>query len=352
MAIVAAAIMFASSASSCMLSVARSMVPAAGASTSAPNAGAAASTAAPSGRGTAAPAGSGPQVAAKGGLATRFFAPYLPLEMFEYDFPMATGPAKNYTLAFVLSDAKGTLLWDGTQPLANPKVIKRVDELRRAGGDVIISCGGANGSEVGTVIKDVAKLTAAYQSIVSMYKLKMLDLDIEGGSVSGPSVDIRNKALVALKKANPGLKISYTLAADKDGVNYLSVDLLSNAKKNGLVVDCVNAMLMDFGGVSASGVISGAKATIAQLNKIGMTSTSVGICFMLGVNDSGGTMTLADAEAVAKYAKGEKRVMWMSFWSVARDNGSCAGRKYADAKCSGVAQSTYAYANAVKKSFP
>ena len=299
-----------------------------------------------------APQTPGVQVASKGGLSTRFFAPYLPLEMFNYDFDMAKGPSKNYTLAFVLSDAKGTLLWDGTQPLTNPKVIKRVDELRKAGGDVIVSCGGANGSEVGTVIKDVAKLTAAYQKIVSTFKLKMLDLDIEGGSVSGPSVAVRNKALVALKKANPGLKISYTLAADKDGINYLSVDLLKDAKKNGLVVDCVNSMLMDFPNVGAAGVISGAKATIAQLNKIGMTSTSVGMCFMLGVNDSGGTMTLADAEAVAKYAKSEKRVMWMSFWSVARDNGSCAGRAYADAKCSGVSQATYAYANAVKKHFP
>ena len=109
--IVVLAFVFSSCASSCALSLAKSMLPAGGsAATYAPSksTGAAPKNSPP---GTAPPAAAvpGPQVAAKGGLASRFFSPYLPLEMFEYDFDMAKGPAKNYTLAFVLSDAKGTL---------------------------------------------------------------------------------------------------------------------------------------------------------------------------------------------------------------------------------------------------
>jgi chitinase len=261
--------------------------------------------------------------------------------MYDYNFDMAGGPAKYYSLAFVLADQSKQPSWNAMESLTNASVIASIDKLRSKGGDVIISCGGANGSELGYVIKDLDALVAAYQRIVDTFKLKWLDLDIEGGQLESTSIDLRNRAIAKLQKTNPGLLVSYTLSADSSGLNSLSVGLLENAKKNGTRVDCVNLMAMSMGPDNGSAaIISGVKATKASIDKIGLGS-KVGIIIMCGVNDSGGATTLEDAKKVKAFADSTDWVRVLSFWSVARDNGGCAGKKAADPSCSGILQQKY-----------
>lgn len=282
-------------------------------------------------------------------FASRVFAPYLPLDMVNYSFDLAGGPCKFYTLAFVLADTNKQPSWNGQQQLAVPAVRSAIDKLRAKGGDVIVSCGGASGSELGTVISDAKQLQAAYQKVIDAYKVRWLDLDIEGGPVGDTaSVDTRNKAIAALQKANPGLLVSYTLSADTNGVNWPSVALLQNAKKNGVNVHSVNGMLMEMNQNNADNIIKGAKAIKSQIAQAGLPGAKVGICVMIGVNDSGGPCSLADARAVAAFAKKTPWVNWTSFWSVARDNGNCAGKTQADGSCSGLAQAKYAFCAAFR----
>ena len=211
---------------------------------------------------------------------------------------------------------------------------------------MIISCGGAGGQELGFALKDPKQIQSAYQSIINAYGLKWLDLDIEGGQLEPVSVNRRNVAVAALQKANPGLTISYTLSCDVSGLNSLSKDLLVNAKKNGVKVGCVNCMLMEMPQNTAENVIAGAKNAYAQCQAMGL-GTKLGICPMIGVNDSGEPHTLADAAKVALFAKSSPWVRMLTFWSLGRDNGGCSGKKQADGTCSGVAQAKYAFAKAL-----
>jgi chitinase len=264
--------------------------------------------------------------------------------MANYEFDMANGPSKYYSLAFVLADSKNQPSWNAMEDLSKSSVISSINKLRAVGGDVIISCGGANGQELGYAIKDLNSLVSAYQKVIDTFKLKYLDLDIEGGQLEEKTIDTRNKAIAKIQKSNPGLILSYTLSADSSGLNALSVGLLENAKKNGVRVDVVNAMCMSMGQDNGSAqIISAAKNAKAQVDKVGIGS-KIGITIMLHTNDYGGPTTLEDAKKVKAFADQTSWVRLLSFWSVARDNGGCPGRKYADPSCSGATQGKYDFA--------
>ena len=81
----------------------------------------------------------------------------------------------------------------------------QIADLRKAGGDVIIAFGGQAGQELGVTCSDVASLQAAYQAVVDKYKVKQIDLDVEGDAIENQaSNDRRSQALTRLVAANPG----------------------------------------------------------------------------------------------------------------------------------------------------
>src|SRR5207248_861955 len=122
------------------------------------------------------------------------------------------------------------------------------NDLRGMGGDVIISFGGAAGTELGNACGDVGSLQAAYQSVINQFRLTWMDFDIEGAPIADTAaVDRRNKAIHNLQAANPGLRVSYTLPVDRTGLPGEGTSLLRNAQSNGARVDVVNIMAMDYG---------------------------------------------------------------------------------------------------------
>ena len=89
---------------------------------------------------------------------------------------------------------------------------------------------------------------------------------------------MRDQALIALKAANPGLQISFTLPVLPDGLDNNGLAVLAAAKHDGLTPDVVNIMAMDYGaavdnnGAMGADAISAARATLAQMAKIGLAS--------------------------------------------------------------------------------
>ena len=62
-------------------------------------------------------------------------------------------------------------------------------------------------------------------------------------------------------------------------------------------------------------------------------------------------MVRLNADTLIAYAKANTYVGWLSFWSLGRDNGSCAGNTTASASCSGITQNNYDFTNKFK-AFP
>jgi hypothetical protein len=232
----------------------------------------------------------------------------------------ATGN-KFYTLAFIISNstANSAPYWDGSMPLSDNKYVTDIANLRAQGGDVIISFGGASGMELAQVYTSVGPLQAAYQQVITKYNLKWMDLDIEGAFIAdAAAINRRNQALKNLQTASPGLKVSYTLPAMPEGLTQDGLNLLSNAKSNGVQVDIVNVMAMDYGSCNidmGQAAINAASNTRDQLATLGVSS-KIGITPMIGVNDvSCENFTTANTQAVVNYANANSYIGFLGFWA-------------------------------------
>jgi hypothetical protein len=309
-------------------------------------------------------AGGGTSAAPPSGPASaeRLFAPYIDMSLAPAQQLLAIqrrSGIRVFTLAFVVDDGSCKASWGGLgQTLPddahwNGTTIRSlVDGVRAAGGDVIVSFGGAVGADVGPGCRTAAEAQAMFQSVIDRYGVTMLDFDIEGYAASQkPVVDLRNEAVKGLKAANPGLVVSYTLPVLPTGLADAGLGILAAVRSSGLDLDVVNVMAMDYGagfdnggrmGVSA---IQAATAAEAQVRQAGLSS-SIGVIPMIGVNDvATETFTLADAQQLVEWARATPWVSRLSMWSVTRDSGSCPGQAWASPVCSGVAQADDAFAH-------
>ncbi|KAJ3155545.1 hypothetical protein HDU89_006511 [Geranomyces variabilis] len=294
--------------------------------------------------------------AAPGGTwGAKTFAPYVDVMLWP-TLDVATVNAatgiKHFTLAFIYAGGDGNPTWGGITPMSQNFYLDIINRLRAAGGDVIISFGGANGQELAQANTDAAALQAKYQAVINQYQLTWIDFDIEGpGLVDKPSVDRRNKVLAALQKANPKLTISYTLPALPTGLTSDGVYLLQSAAKAGFSPKVVNIMAMDYGaGAAPNGAtgmggyaIAAAQATYAQAQAAGLKSAKIGVTPMIGVNDvQGEVFRVADATQLATWASTSSYVAELAIWSLNRDT-SKSGALYASSQ---VKQADYDFSKA------
>ncbi len=289
----------------------------------------------------------------------RLFAPYIDMSL-TADQQLLTIQQQSgirvFTLAFIVGNGGCTPTWGGLGPISNDMLpngttmLSLVNGVRSAGGDVIISFGGAAGAELALGCSTPASLQAAYQAVINRYHVNKLDFDIEGGAaLDQASVDRRSAALRALAAANPGLQISLTLPVLPTGLVDSGVNVVANAVSNRTPVAVVNIMAMDYGSSfnpNAMGqhAINAANATLGQMRTAGM-SARLGVTVMIGSNDvQPEVFTLADARNLLAFAQSNTSIALLSMWSVARDNGTCANAGFASPVCSGIAQNPFDFA--------
>ena len=115
---------------------------------------------------------------------------------------------KSVTLAFIVEANGCTAGWGGlggTLPTDNfpngTTVQSQVQALQSAGVQVIISFGGASGSEPAVGCPSATDLQALYQSVITRYGVKMLDFDIEGSEETNTTANATR--VTALKPSRP-----------------------------------------------------------------------------------------------------------------------------------------------------
>jgi hypothetical protein len=290
------------------------------------------------------------------------FAPYADLSLYPLYNLSASASVEGtrfFNLAFITTNGACNPEWGGVTALNDASISTDIAGLRAAGGDVRVSFGGASGAELAQSCTSASSLAAAYQKVISAYSLKYIDFDVEGAAVADTaSIGLRNQAIATLEANNPGLKVSYTLPVLPSGLTSQGVAVLSSAKADGVNLDAVNIMAMDYGASFAGDMAAlaeqAATATAGQIQSV-WTSLSASQAFaklavtpMIGVNDvSAENFSVADASALAGWAK-SRNLAWLSFWSATRDQ-QCAGgvAAFASATCSSVAQSAGAFGQAM-----
>ncbi|MEW2285462.1 cellulose binding domain-containing protein [Streptomyces sp. NPDC047841] len=295
-----------------------------------------------------------------GTTASAGFAPYVDTSLYPaFDLlgaADATG-VKTYNLAFLTDGGGCTPKWGGVTDLTGDAVAAQIGALRAKGGDVRVSFGGASGSELATTCSSADALAAAYGKAVDAFRLTKVDFDVEGGALPDTAANTRRaQAIAKLQAQHPGLDVSFTLPVMPEGLTQDGVNLLANARSNGVRINTVNIMAMDYG-ASYSGDMGtyaeqAATATQAQVKSVlGLSDSAawkaVAVTPMIGVNDvSSEVFKVDDATQLVNFAR-SKGLGWLSMWSATRDK-QCAGgtKPTADATCSSVTQEPFAFSKA------
>ncbi|MEU5597359.1 cellulose binding domain-containing protein [Streptomyces sp. NPDC020298] len=301
------------------------------------------------------------QTTGSGTTTSAGFAPYVDTSLYPAFDLLASADAtgvKNYNLAFVTDGGGCTPKWGGVTDLASDGVAAQIGSLRAKGGDVRVSFGGASGSELATTCSSADALAAAYGKAVDQFKLTKVDFDVEGGALPNTAANTRRaQAIAKLQAQHPGLDVSFTLPVMPEGLTQDGVNLLSDAKSNGVRISTVNIMAMDYGpaysGDMGTYAEQAATATQAQVKSVlGLTDSAawktVAVTPMIGVNDvSSEIFKVDDATQLVNFAK-SKGLGWLSMWSAARDK-QCAGgtKPTADATCSSITQDAFAFSKAL-----
>ncbi|MET7728166.1 glycoside hydrolase family 18 protein [Streptomyces mirabilis] len=309
---------------------------------------------------TSTPTPSASQTTGSGTTTGAGFAPYVDTSLYPaFDLvgsATATG-VKDYNLAFITDGGGCTPKWGGVTDLASDGVASQIGALRAKGGDVRVSFGGASGSELATTCSSADALAAAYGKAVDAYNLTKVDFDVEGGALPNTTANAnRAKAIAKLQQQHPNLDVSFTLPVMPEGLTQDGVNLLSNAKSNGVKISAVNIMAMDYGpsynGDMGTYAEQAATATQAQVKSVlGLSDSaawkSVAITPMIGVNDvAAETFKVDDATQLVAFAK-SKGLGWLSMWSATRDKQCPGGAKNsADATCSSIVQDAGAFSKA------
>jgi chitinase len=280
-----------------------------------------------------------------------------------HDFA-AEGPASK-VLGFIVASPTDPCLpsWGGYYSLDEAESALRMDariaSVRGAGGDVMVSFGGAARDELATVCADGGLLVDAYRSVVERYGTDAIDLDIEYNDLLDSASNLRRaEAMATLQRersdAEP-LEIWLTLPVKPGGLTADGVRVVSQWVDAGVKLAGVNIMVMDFGGSKPAdvGMAAAAKraalATHGQLADVYGRSGSapssealwakIGLTPMIGQNDvREEVFDLGDAAEINRFALAHG-LGRLSYWSQNRDRqcgSDVADPGQASDLCSGV----------------
>ena len=263
----------------------------------------------------------------------------------------ATG-AKAFTLAFIVANGGCTPAWETDSGLDNVSSDTQagpiISAIRAAGGDVVVSFGGYNGTKLGQVCGTPQATAAAEQTVIDKYGLKALDFDLEEPEYEN-STAINNElgAAQILQQNNPGLYESITIPGTTSGTGWFGQQLLNNAKTLGYTPNNYAIMPFDGGFSGASSQISALESfNTILVNTFGWSSSTAytreGISSMNGRTDSAEYFYQSDFQTVLSFAESNHLARY-TFWSVNRDrqcnppnnNGALSGT------CSSVAQNDW-----------
>jgi hypothetical protein len=266
---------------------------------------------------------------------------------------------KEFNLSFVLDSGGCTPAWDGSssQLVSNDTaVLADVNAIRAAGGDVAVTFGGYNGTELGTTCGSASALAAAYQEVVTKYNLTHVDFDYENGALDSNTA-IRFGAIKILEANNPNLKVSLTIPMTTVGFPGTGTDEIQQAKADGARIDIANIMDFDTGltsGTETGQTESIANDAVAQLETIYGWSAAqawshLGLTLMNGHTDQPSELFLqSDFSNLLGFAQSNHPSLF-SFWSANRDFQCPAGvvEPWAPGTCSEVTQNAYDYTKIV-----
>jgi hypothetical protein len=274
---------------------------------------------------------------------------------------VANSGETEFNLAFVLDSGGCTPAWDGNaaQPVSgDTAVAAQINAIRAAGGDVAVSFGGYNGTELGSTCGSAGALAAAYQQVITKYNLTHVDFDYENGALDSNTA-VRFGAIAILEHDNPNLVVSLTVPMTTVGFPGSGIDEIKQAVAAGARLDVINIMAFDTGltsGTEVGQTEAIADDAIGQLESIyGWDAATawahLGLQLMNGHTDQPSELFTQDDVTQLLAFAAANHPAWFSFWSLNRDFPCPAGvvEPWAPGTCSNISQNAYDFTKIVVK---
>ena len=268
---------------------------------------------------------------------------------------MAVSGVHDLTLAFMLSHGSCNPGWDGQRPLLGGSDQAAIEEIRAAGGEVVVSFGGWSGKKLGSTCKSASALAGAYEKVIGAYSLHAIDIDIEHGEFTKAATRRRViEALAIVQAANPGLEMSVTFGTAEAGPEPDGVSLIDDAAAIGFQPTVWTIMPFDFGrpltdmGHASIRALEGLEQDLVSAYHVseGFAYEHAGISSMDGDTDEASeTVTVANFETMLGFAQ-LHHLARFTFWAVNRDR-QCSGGENTGEDCSGIAQAPYAFTDVI-----
>ncbi len=309
--------------------------------------------------------------------AKSWSVPYVDVTLtptYQFQDPQSN-PSRDVALAFVVADPGEPCRpsWGGAYTLDEAgddlDLDRRIQQLRGAGGDAMISFGGLTNSELALACTDQAALTEAYRAVIDRYDATVIDLDLEGAALSDTaSIERRAAAIATVQQEKQAkgetLDVWLTLPVATSGLTADGQQVVRANLQAGVELLGVNVMTMNFGSTqspTADMLSASEKALDATATQVGdlyreqgtnldeaKRWARIGATPMIGQNDvDGEVFTLDDARSFVEFAQ-KKGLARVSTWSLNRDR-SCGATFSAVAvhsnTCSGVAQEPLEFAS-------
>ncbi len=258
----------------------------------------------------------------------------------------------------------------------NPYRKANIDAFRAAGGKIVVSFGGAAGTELASACPTVGALAAAYKQVIAAYRPTHIDFDIEGDEVDDAAGNARRAAAIRIlqkpkkkkkkgkkgaattkkkKKSKPGVAVGFTLAVLPSGLDDQGLGLVRQAVSSRDNLSVVNGMAMDYGpgavpnpeGQMGELAIQVANSLYGQLKGVypklpaAQVWKKVGVTPMIGINDvPTEKFYVEDAQQLASFARSQ-RIGMLGMWQLNRDKQCPMPTVTTQEDCSGVAQAPY-----------
>lgn len=233
----------------------------------------------------------------------------------------------SFTIAFWNSNG-----WDCGNPDSNVMA-----EVRKNGGELTISFGGAAGCESATGINNSGgepalaggspvEIMRRYADPIRRYNFNYADFDIEGKFNSDyKTYSLRNSAIVLLQKEFPNLKVSFTVMGWIDP----SVDMIKDAMNKGVKIDALNLMCMNYG--PPQDLVPACLNSLEIAHKI-FPILNIGFIPLLGLDDPKiNTYTIQNHKDILWQIKSRNMtyVKTFSYWCLNIDNNLNYLKEYA-----------------------
>jgi Cellulose binding domain len=252
-----------------------------------------------------------------------------------------------FTIAFVLASGCNAV-WDGEGGLTGGQHQASINAIRAAGGDIIPSFGGFNGSKLGEQCGTPSALAAQYLRVVDTFNLRAIDIDIEANEFDNDAA--RNRVVDALKlvkQQRPTLTTIITIPITQTGPNFAGTQLINRAASVGANIDIFTIMPFDFGAGNnmLQATMNATNGTNTALrNAFGWSAATAfahqGISGMNGLSDQS-ELTTPDTWTSIRNFAAQNHLARLAFWGVNRDR-PCPGQAV-NSSCSSIAQNDWQF---------